>query len=143
MRENPVSFPCVLSQLQSPPVYNPHNNDMMIISIVIWHYLLPRDWETLPKGQYFPIHSPGQISETHVWKILTCFCNDADRHNVDVCRQAKCQCLRTRPSRFLSAEDFSQMQNPRSWENSWASGGVFSNTCLLSAVYEFNNYLVD
>ena len=30
------------------------------------------------------------------------------------------------------------VQNPRPWEISWASGGVFSNTFLLSAVYGYN-----
>ena len=30
------------------------------------------------------------------------------------------------------------VQNPRPWEISWASGSVFSDTSLLSAVYGFN-----
>ena len=30
------------------------------------------------------------------------------------------------------------VQNPRPWEISWASGSVFSNTSLLSAVYGYN-----
>ena len=33
------------------------------------------------------------------------------------------------------------VQNPRLWEISWASGGVFSNTSLLSAVYGPSNAL--
>ena len=32
------------------------------------------------------------------------------------------------------------VQNPRPWEISWASGSVFSNTSLLSAVY---GYILD
>ena len=61
-----------------------------------------------------------------------------------------------RPSRFPSGRDFAPLgprdcpraspsgnlsglgvQNPRPWEISWASGGVFSDTSLLSAVYGF------
>ena len=39
-----------------------------------------------------------------------------------------------RPSRFPSGGDFAPL-GP--WEISWASGGVFSDTSLLSAVYGF------
>ena len=31
-----------------------------------------------------------------------------------------------------------EVQNPHPWEISWASGSVFSNTSLLSAVYGYN-----
>ena len=44
-------------------------------------------------------------------------CNDEDNHKV---------------------QDFPRVQNPRLREISWASGGVFSDTSLLSAVYGFN-----
>ena len=44
-------------------------------------------------------------------------------------------CPRASPSGNLSGLG---VQNPRPWEISWASGGVFSNTSLLSAVYGFN-----
>ena len=40
-----------------------------------------------------------------------------------------------RPSRFPSGGDFAPL-GP--WEISWASGSVFSNTSLLSAVYGYN-----
>ena len=62
-----------------------------------------------------------------------------------------------RPSRFPSGGDFAPLgprdcpraspscnlsglgvQNPHPWEISWASGGVFPNTSLLSAVYGLN-----
>ena len=62
-----------------------------------------------------------------------------------------------RPSRFPSGGDFAPLgprdcpraspsgnlsglgvQNPRPWEISWASGSVFSNTSLPSAVYGYN-----
>ena len=51
------------------------------------------------------------------------------------------------PSRFPSGGDFAPLgprdslgprgAKPRPWEISWASGGVFSNTSLLSAVYGY------
>ena len=44
-------------------------------------------WETLPKGQYFLMHSLWQISGTHP---RTENIDDANEHNVDICRQAKC-----------------------------------------------------
>ena len=44
-------------------------------------------------------------------------------------------CPRASPSGNLSGLG---VQNPRPWEISWASGGVFSDTSLLSAVYGFN-----
>ena len=44
-------------------------------------------------------------------------------------------CPRASPSGNLSGLG---VQNPRPWEISWASGGVFSNTSLLSAVYGYN-----
>ena len=43
-------------------------------------------------------------------------------------------CPRASPSGNLSGLG---VQNPRPWEISWASGGVFSDTSLLSAVYGF------
>ena len=67
-----------------------------------------------------------------------------------------------RPSRFPSGGDFAPLgprdcpraspsgnlsglgvQNPRPWEISWASGGVFSDTSLLSAVYGFNKSIAE
>ena len=66
-----------------------------------------------------------------------------------------------RPSRFPSGGDFAPLgprdcpraspsgnlsglgvQNPRPWEISWASGSVFSNTSLLSAVYGYNRNIL-
>ena len=44
-----------------------------------------------------------------------------------------------RPSRLPSGNLLGLgVQNPHPWEIFWASGGVFSNTSLLSAVYGFN-----
>ena len=43
-------------------------------------------------------------------------------------------CPRASPSGNLSGLG---VQNPRPWEISWASGSVFSNTSLLSAVYGY------